>query len=47
MSTKPPSEKPSTPPPTLAQAAPQQKPRKKLSLDISDVSEVLERKISP
>lgn len=47
MSTKPSSEKPSTPPQTLAQTAQQQKPRKKLSLDISDVSEVLERKISP
>jgi hypothetical protein len=34
---------PSTTPP----AAPKEKAKKKLSLDISDVSEVLERKISP
>ncbi len=43
MSQKPPFKPASKPAP--APAPP--KPRKKLSLDISDVSEVLERKISP
>ena len=33
--------------PTPPAAAPKEKEKKKLSLDISDVSEVLERKISP
>jgi len=49
MSTKKSPEKPSTETPAApaadGTAAP--KPKKKLSLDISDVSEVLERKISP
>lgn len=43
MSQKPPVKPASKPAP--APAPP--KPKKKLSLDISDVSEVLERKISP
>jgi hypothetical protein len=38
-----------TPPPSAPAGTPgpEAKPKKKLSLDISDVSEVLERKISP
>lgn len=46
MSTKKP-EQPSPQSQPATQPAAQQKPKKKLSLDISDVSEVLERKISP
>jgi hypothetical protein len=40
------SDDPTTPTPTPP-APPKAKEKKKLSLDISDVSEVLERKISP
>lgn len=49
MTQKPP-EKPDPKPaqtPTPATPAPEASTKKKLSLDISDVSEVLERKISP
>mgnify|MGYP000337763195 CR=1 FL=1 len=41
---KKPAETPSKPAPPAAAAVPK---KKKLSLDVSDVSEVLERKISP
>jgi hypothetical protein len=44
MTQKPPPAKPTSKPATDATPP---KPKKKLSLDISDVSEVLERKISP
>jgi hypothetical protein len=44
MTKKPPEKPASKPVPVTTSAAP---PKKKLSLDVSDVSEVLERKISP
>jgi hypothetical protein len=46
MTQKPPPAKPTNQSSTTGSATPA-KPKKKLSLDISDVSEVLERKISP
>jgi hypothetical protein len=45
MTKKPTENQPSKPPQATTQPAPEKK--KKLSLDVSDVSEVLERKISP